>query len=97
NRVGSRWAKIAGFLAGVAVAWLPVAWLFRQGPQQTIFNVVLYQLKYRHKWEGATRQDITALTSWIDSAQGLSLTLLAVAGLWFLLRNCPWKAERRAE
>jgi len=97
NRAGSRWAKIAGFLAGGVIAWLPIGWLYRQGPRQTIFNVVLYQLKYRHKWNGATRQDITALTSWIDSAQGLSLALLAAAGLWFLLRKCPWERERRAE
>jgi len=97
NRAGNRWAKIAGFLGGGAVAWLPIAWLYRQGPAQTIFNVVLYQLKYRHKWNGALRQDITALSSWIDSAQGLSIGLLAAAGLWFLLRQCDWERERRAE
>jgi hypothetical protein len=97
NRAGNRWAKIVGFLGGGAVAWLPIAWLYRQGPTQTIFNVVLYQLKYRHKWNGAVRQDITALSSWIDSAQGLSLALLAAAGLWFLLRQCDWERERRAE
>ena len=97
NRAGNRWAKIAGFLAGGAIAWLPIAWLYRQGPRQTIFNVVLYQLQYRHKWNGATGQDITALTSWIDSAQGLSLGLLAVAGIWFLVRKCEWEPERRAE
>jgi hypothetical protein len=97
NRAGSRWAKIAGFLGGGAVAWLPIAWLYRQGPAQTIFNVILYQLKYRHKWNGAVRQDISALSSWIDSAQGLSLALLAAAGLWFLLRQCDWDRQRRAE
>jgi hypothetical protein len=97
NRAGSRWAKIAGFLAGGAVAWLPIAWLYLQGPRQTIFNVVLYQLKYRHKWNGATNQDITALTSWINSAQGLSLAVLAAAGLWFLVRKREWPPERRAE
>jgi len=80
-----------------AIAWLPIAWLYRQGPRQTIFNLVLYQLKYRHKWNGATGQDITALTSWIDSAQGLSLGLLAAAGLWFIVRDSGWERERRAE
>jgi hypothetical protein len=97
NRAGNRWAKIAGFLGAGAVAWLPVAWLYRQGPAQTIFNVVLYQLKYRHKWNGAARQDFTALSAWINSAQGLSLGLLAAAGLWFLVRQCGWERERRAE
>jgi hypothetical protein len=97
NRAGSRWVKLAAFLGGGAIAWLPIAWLYRQGPRQTIFNLVLYQLKYRHKWNGATGQDITALTSWIDSAQGLSLGLLAAAGLWFIVRDSGWERERRAE
>jgi hypothetical protein len=97
NRAGNRWAKMAAFVGSGAAAWLPVAWLYRQGPTQTIFNVFLYQLRYRHKWNGAVRQDITALSSWIDSAQGLSLALLAAAGLWFLLRQCDWQRERRAE
>jgi len=97
NRAGNHWAKITGFLTSGAISWLPIAWLYRQGPQQTIFNVILYQLKYRHKWNGATGQDVTTLTSWIDSAQGLSMGLLALAGIWFLLRNCEWERERRAE
>jgi len=71
NRAGNCWAKIAAFLGSFAIAWLPIAWLYRQGPTQTIFNVFLYQLKYRHKWNGAMRQDIGALTSWINSAQGI--------------------------
>ena len=58
NRAGNRWAKIAAFLAGGGVAWLPIAWLYRQGPAQTLFNIVLYQLEYRHKWNGAVRQDM---------------------------------------
>jgi hypothetical protein len=97
NRAGNRWAKMAAYVAGGAVSWLPIAWLYRQGPAQTIFNIVLYQIKYRHKWNGALRQDIGALSSWINSAQGLALALLAAAGLWFLIRQCDWPRERRAE
>ena len=97
NRAGNRWAKIAACVAGGAVSWLPIARLYLQGPAQTIFNVILYQLKYRHKWNGAAHQDIGALSSWINSAQGLSLALLAAAGIWFLLRQSDWPRERRQE
>jgi hypothetical protein len=97
NRAGRRWAKVAAFLCGAAFAWLPIAWLYLQGSQQTIFNVVLYQLKYRHKWTGAIGQDITTLTAWINSAQGLSLAFLAVAGFWFVARRSAWQDERCAE
>lgn len=97
NRAGNRWAKAVAFLAGGAVSWLPIVWLYRQGPEQTIFNLFYYQLRYRHKWNGATGQDISALTSWIDSAQGLTLALLAIAGLWLLWRRGDWPVERRRE
>jgi hypothetical protein len=98
NRAGSRWGKLAGYLGGGAIAFLPVAWLYRQGPRQVLFNLVLYQLRYRHvNWTGAAGQDITTLTSWIDSAQGLSLILLAGAGVWFIARQSDWRRERRAE
>ena len=97
NRAGRVWAKIAACIAGGVVSWLPVAWLYRQGPAQTIFNIVLYQTKYRHKWNGAMRQDISALSAWINSAQGLSLMLLAGVAVWFLLRRCDWPRERRQE
>jgi hypothetical protein len=98
NRAGNRWGKFAGFLAGGAIAFLPIAWLYLQGPQQVLFNLVQYQLQYRHvNWTGATGQDITALTAWIDSAQGLSLGLLAAAGIWFLVRHSGWPAARQAE
>ncbi len=97
NRAGSRWVKMAAYLGGAAVSWLPIAWLYREGPAQTIFNVALYQLKYRHKWNGALHQDFDALSSWVNSAQGMSLALLTVAGLWYLIRHCDWAPEQRAQ
>ena len=97
NRVGNRWTKIAAFLAGGAISWLPIAWLYSLGPRQTVFNVVLYQLHYRHKWNGAAEQDISALTSWIDSAQGMALAVLIAAALWFLIYKCEWERKQREE
>ena len=97
NRDGNRWAKIVAYIAAGVVSWLPIAWLYRQGPAQTLFNVVQYQMKYRHKWNGAVHQDIGALSSWINSAQGLSLAVLTVAGLWYLARSSDWPRERKEE
>src|ERR1035437_1226218 len=98
NRAGRRWDKLAGFLGGAALPFLPVVSLYRQGPRQVLFNIIQYQLYYRRvKWDGATGQDISTLTSWIDSAQGLSLGLLAVVGVWFLVRRSGWERERKAE
>lgn len=95
NRGGNRWVKVAAYLGGAAIAFLPIAWLYHQGPQQTLFNVALYQLHYRHNWNGAFGQDIAALTSWIDSAQGLSIALLAIAGMWFVARRTDWEPLQR--
>ena len=97
NRAGNRWLKLGAFMGGACIAFLPVAWLYRQGPRQTLFNLFLYQFKYRHQWNGANNQDIEALSSWIDSAQGMSLALLALGGLWFLYRLSDWAPEARAE
>ena len=80
-----------------AISWLPIAWLYSLGPRQTVFNVVLYQLHYRHKWNGAAEQDISALTSWIDSAQGMALAVLIAAALWFLIYKCEWERKQRDE
>ena len=98
NRAGSRWGKLPAFLIAAAIPFLPVLRLFLLGRQQTLFNVLQYQLLFRRvKWAGATGQDISALSSWIDSAQGLSLVLLGAAGAWFLWRKREWSRERRGE
>ena len=98
NRAGNRWIKLAAFLAGGAIPFVSVIRLYALGPRQVLFNIVQYQTLYRRvKWEGATGQDISVLTGWIDSAQGLALILLAAAGVWFLARKSGWDGARRAE
>jgi len=82
QRTGSRIAKTAAFLGGALIPSLPVLWLLVQSPQVTWFNLAGYHAFYRRvKWEGATLHDFEVMVSWIQSAQGLFLGLLAIAGL----------------
>ena len=98
NRAGARWLKIALFLIGAGIPFLPVLLLFLESPKPVLFNIIQYQTLYRHtKWDGATGQDISVLTSWIDSAQGLTLVLLSAVGTWFIARKSDWDRAQRSE
>jgi uncharacterized membrane protein len=98
NRAGNRWLKAGAFGAGAALPFAPVLWLFLESPKPVLFNIIQYQALYRStKWTGATGQDISVLTSWIDSAQGLALLLLSAAGIWFIVKHSGWDRARRSE
>jgi hypothetical protein len=98
NRAGLAWRKALAFMAGCALPFLPVLWLFFQGREQTIFNIAKYHALYRRSdWPGATYHDLQVFTGWLDSGQGLTLALLAVAGVVFLLKESAWPRRQRAE
>jgi hypothetical protein len=98
NRIGSRPVKLAAFLAGSAIAFQPLLWLYVKGPRQVLFNVVQYHLLYRQVgWPGAIRHDLELQAAWIDSSQALLLGLLAAAGLLFIVFRSQWDRPRRAE
>jgi len=98
NRAGSRWAKLGAFAAGGAVACAPLAWLFAQGPRQTIFNVLHYNLLYRQReWEGALSHNFAEWFAWVGSPQALTLGLLALAGLLFIRKRSGWERAQRRE
>lgn len=98
NRAGIRAAKFAAFLAGSAIAFLPLLWLFVKSPRQVFFSVIEYHLLYRQVgWPGAIRHDLEVMASWIDSSQALLLGLLAAAGLLFIAFRSQWEPQRRAE
>jgi MYXO-CTERM domain-containing protein len=98
NRAGNRWAKLTAFAAGSAVAFLPLAWLFTQGPQQTIFNVLHYNLLYRQReWAGAVPHNFGEWFAWIGSPQAWMLGLLALAGLFFIRKRSGWEPAQRRE
>jgi 4-amino-4-deoxy-L-arabinose transferase-like glycosyltransferase len=98
NRAGNRWAKLAAFAAGGAVACARLAWLFVQGPRQTIFNVLHYNLLYRQReWEGALSHNFGEWFAWVGSPQALILGLLALAGLLFVRKRSGWERAQRRE
>jgi hypothetical protein len=98
NRSGNRRIKLAAFVLAGAVPFLPVFWLFAQGPRRALFNLIQYQTLFRSvNWGHPWRQDFTVLISWIDSSQALTLGLLAVGGLLFIAKCTSWDRAVRAE
>jgi hypothetical protein len=92
-----RWTRLAAFCAAAVIPWLPVVWLFAQGPRQTWFNVVEYHAKYRKLyWPETTQHDLEIMTSWIDSGQALLLGFLAIAGLAFVRSRRDWPGQVKA-
>jgi hypothetical protein len=72
-----RWAKFAAFVLGDLVAFIPVLWVFAQGPRQVFFGVIQYNALYRQlDWSGALEQNFEVLSSWIDCGPALLLLLL---------------------
>ncbi len=98
NQIGSRLAKLASFLVGAAIPFLPVVWLFWKAPYPVYFNLFGYHLSFRRmNWEGAWSHDFETLTLWIQSGVTLILGLLAVAGVLFVARRSGWVRSLRAE
>jgi 4-amino-4-deoxy-L-arabinose transferase-like glycosyltransferase len=98
NSAGRRWAKLAAFLVGAAIPFLPLLGLFVKAPRQVLFGVIEYNLLYRGvQWETATRHNFEVMISWIDCSQALVLGLLAAAGLSFIIFKSDWDRRQRAE
>ncbi len=98
NRAGERWAKLAAFIVGMAVPFLPLLWLFAKAPRQVFFEAVQYHLLYRDvAWKGATQHNLEVLISWATDPAALLTGLLAGLGLCFISAKRVWNRERRAE
>jgi 4-amino-4-deoxy-L-arabinose transferase-like glycosyltransferase len=98
NRAGSRLVKFAAFVGAAAIPFLPVVWLFTQGPHQVLFNLIEYQTRYRRmNWGNATQHDFEVLIAWIDSPQALLLGLLAAAGVLFIAQRSEWDRVQRGK
>jgi 4-amino-4-deoxy-L-arabinose transferase-like glycosyltransferase len=98
NRAGNRTLKVIAFVVASAIPFLPVFRLAAQGPHQALFNLIRYQTLFRSvNWGHPWQQQFKVFVSWIDSAQALSLGLLAAGGVWFVAKRSEWDRARRAE
>jgi len=98
NRVGGRLKKAIAFLAGGAVPFLPLFWLFVHGPQQVIFGAIKFHLFYRQvEWEGSTQHNLEVMIAWLDSGNALLIMLLAAIGFVYIHSRSGWERERRQE
>jgi hypothetical protein len=93
-----RWTKFAAFVLGYVAAFIPVLWLFAQGPRQVFFGVIQYNALYRQlEWSGALGHNFEVFGSWIDSGPTLLVLLLAAGGLLFIYFRSDWEPQRKAE
>jgi hypothetical protein len=97
NRAGSRWTKLAGFLAGAAVPVLPFVPIVLRAPRVVRFDIIEYHLLYRQvAWAGATAHDADVLTAWANDPQAILLAILVAAGLFFVRFRSNWDRATRA-
>ena len=93
-----RVANAVALVVGEFVAFLPLVWLYIRFPQQTIFNVLAYNMSYREvDWPGNAKHNWEEITSWMDSPQSLILICLAIMGVIYVLRRSGWERAQKAE
>src|SRR5262249_46142353 len=79
---GRRLMWSAAFCAGAIVPLLPLLWLFVEGPQQVVFNVLTYHARYGQVgWPDARLHNVDVYFSWVDSGDALILAGLAAVAL----------------
>ncbi len=83
-----RWKTAVAFVAGAAIPWTPVVWLFAEGPRQVWFNIIQYQTLYRGvNWGDVAPHDMEVFLGAAESPPGLMLMLLGAAGIVFAARR----------
>ena len=80
-----RRASAWGFIAGAALAWIPVAVLAVRAPRPVLFDIFEYHLLHRHDVLVATlAHDLSTLyETWVQSPQQIALVSLAGAAFAF--------------
>lgn len=95
----SRRLKAAAvFLFAIAVSFVPVVYLFAEGPRQVWFNVIQYQTVYRRaNWSSLGAHDLEVFLGVVESPAALLLILLSAAGLAYAFRDELWDRRLRRE
>jgi len=79
---GRRLSHVLAFGAGAIVPLLPLLWLFAEGPQQVVFNILTYHTRYRQVGLSEVgAHNVEVYSAWIDSGHALLLGGLAAAAL----------------
>jgi hypothetical protein len=89
----------ARFAGGAAIPFLPLFWFALRAPRQTLFNVIEYHLLYRkvgYPHYNITLADLSVLSGWLSSPQGLLLAFLSGLGVLSIAASGEWnEASRR--
>jgi hypothetical protein len=87
-----RLKKGAMFVAGAAVPFLPLLWLFVQSPQQVLFGVFKYHGLYRGvDWPEAGKHNVDVATAWMNNYEAVLLIGLAGLGLSYIAGRSNWE------
>ncbi|HEY1754715.1 MAG TPA: hypothetical protein VGG72_04930 [Bryobacteraceae bacterium] len=94
----NRMKKCLAFVAGAAIPFLPLAWLFVQGPRQVLFGVFQYHALYRAvDWPGAGKQNVDVATAWMNNYEAVLLIGLASLGLTYIVGRSNWQPRTTRE
>jgi 4-amino-4-deoxy-L-arabinose transferase-like glycosyltransferase len=95
---GRRFQKCAMFIAGAAVPFLPLLWLFAQSPSQVLFGVFQYHALYRSvDWPDAGKHNVDVATAWMNNYEAVLLIGLAGLGLTYILGRSNWELRKQRE
>jgi len=73
--------RAAAFAAGAVIGLSPVIWYLAKAPRQFVFDVAGFHIYYRNvDWSDWGGHDVDILTGWVESAPGLLVVGLAIAG-----------------
>jgi len=95
---GERLKRSAMFIAGAAIPFVPLFWLFVQGPRQVLFGVFQYHALYRAvDWPGAGKQNVDVATAWMNNYEAVLLIGLACLGLTYIVGRSTWAPRSTRE
>ena len=97
RRTSNRFRRLAAFVSGAPVAFMPLVVLVAQAPDRTMFGILTHHLFYRVPFDDPAALQFETLTGWIASPQAVlvvSLGAIGLASLYRLRRRLPvWSLD----